>query len=148
MSLSKQLWVQPQSQRQQTRISTHTQCRQDNNHLPARSKLLLAHTIIPQFTEELSVSNPPPVGADKHHCHAIDGEKGAHAVEFGCKDLEDDEGECKLGDSCADVGTLKGALSSADFDEPKRVVRKETSELTGSMRELLLGGEDDGAGAM
>lgn len=140
--------MQPQSQRQQTRIGTHTQCRQDNHHLPARSKLLLAHTIIPQFTKELPVSNPPPVGADKHYCHAIDGEEGADAVEFGCKDLEDDKGECKLGDGCADVGALKRALSSADFDEPEREVRKGILESTGSIGELLLGGEDDGAGAM
>lgn len=120
--------MQPQSQRQQARISTHTQCCQYNNHLPTCPKLLLIQAIFPHFTEELPVSNPAPIGADKHYCHAIDGEEGADAVEFGCEDLEDDEGECKLRHSCADVGALKGALSSADFDEPERAVRMESAE--------------------
>lgn len=120
--------MQPQSQRQQARISAHTQCRQDNHHLPACPELLLIHPIISYLTEELPVSDPAPIGADKHHCHAIDGEEGADAVEFGCEDLENDEGECKLGDSRADVGALEGALSSADFDEPERIVREESTE--------------------
>lgn len=116
--------MQPQSQSQQTRISTHTQRRQDNNHRPTCPELLLIQSILPHLTEKLPVSDPAPVGTDKHYRHAIDGEEGADAVEFGCEDLEDDEGERKLRDSCADVGALKGALSSADFDEPSGVVRK------------------------
>lgn len=88
--------MQPQSQRQQARISTHTQRRQDNHHFPTRPELLLIHSIIPYLTEELPVPDPAPIGADKHHRHAIDGEEGADAVEFGCEDLEDNKGECKL----------------------------------------------------
>ncbi|KFY26873.1 hypothetical protein V493_03835 [Pseudogymnoascus sp. VKM F-4281 (FW-2241)] len=142
-----QLRIQPQCQRQQARISTHTQCRQYNNHLSTRPELLLIQPIVPHFTEELPVPYPAPIGADKHHRHAINGKERADAVEFGCEDLKDDKGECKLRDSRADVGALKGALSSADFDKPGEVVRKESAEATG-MGELLFCCEDDGAGSM
>ncbi|KFY29847.1 hypothetical protein V494_08437 [Pseudogymnoascus sp. VKM F-4513 (FW-928)] len=141
------LRVQPQSQRQQAGISTHTQRRQDHNHLPTRPKLLLIHPIIPHLTEELPVPDPAPIGADKHYGHAINSKESADAVEFGCEDLEDDKGEGKLRDGCTDVGTLKGTLSGADLDEPGGRVRKESAGSDG-MGELLLGGEDDGAGTV
>ncbi|KFY08016.1 hypothetical protein V492_06611 [Pseudogymnoascus sp. VKM F-4246] len=135
------------SQRQQAGISTHTQRRQDHNHLPTRPKLLLIHPIIPHLTEELPVPDPAPIGADKHYGHAINSKESADAVEFGCEDLEDNKGEGKLRDGCANVGALKGTLSGADLDEPGRRVRKESAGSDG-MGELLLGGEDDGAGTV
>lgn len=85
--------------------------------------------ILADLREELAVTLLAAEEADDQHPGAIDGEQCSDAVELGCKDLEDDEGEGELRKRRADVGAFESPLGSAHLND-------------------LVLGQGDGAGAV
>jgi len=67
--------------------------------------------------EELAVPLVATIDGDQEDGGAVYGEEGADGVEFGCEDLEDDEGEGELAEGGAHVGAFKGPLGGPDLSE-------------------------------
>lgn len=67
--------------------------------------------------EELAVPLVATIDGDQEDGGAVYGEEGTDGVEFGCEDLEDDEGEGELAEGGAHVGAFKGPLGGPDLSE-------------------------------
>lgn len=80
--------------------------------------------------EELAVTLVTAVDGDEQYGGAVDGKKGANSVEFGRKNLEDDEGEGELAKSGAYVGALKGPLRGAYLNESMHTRQREDESVS------------------
>jgi hypothetical protein len=98
--------------------------------------------------EELAVPLVATIDGDQEDGGAVYGEEGADGVEFGCEDLEDDEGEGELAEGGAHVGAFKGPLGGPDLSESGRVFHRVSARAEysscGCSVGLLLGRENHG----
>jgi hypothetical protein len=120
---------QPKHQPHQHRISSQTDRRQRAHHIPTRPELLPPKASLIQLTKELFIPLLSSKQAHDKHTSSICGIQGTDSVELRGENLEHDECKGELADCCADIGSFKGTLGGADFDD-------------------FVGGEDDGVGAV
>jgi hypothetical protein len=59
----------------------------------------------------------PTINSHEKNRGAVDSKQRTDCVELSREDLQDDEREGELAESCAHVGAFEGALRGADFDE-------------------------------
>ncbi len=92
-------------------------CAPSTPHRISSHSPLPTQTILPNLAKELPITLHSPESTGSQDPGPIDSEQSPNGVELRGEDLENDEGEGKLGERGADVGALEGALSGADFDE-------------------------------
>ncbi|KKP03017.1 hypothetical protein THAR02_04896 [Trichoderma harzianum] len=104
-------------QRQQRRIRTETQRRQEKDRVAAGPEFPAQDAVIRLGDEELAMALVAAVHGDEENGGAKGGEEGADGVELFGEDFEDDKGEGEEAQSGAHVGAFKGTLGGADFNE-------------------------------